>query len=302
MEMMSYDQLEGMTSGQSVDVMMVNPNTTSGYILGYNIGPQSVTGTTTLDATKELLDQNYNDTYLMNIAKVTDTFSVSGTWNGSSFAEQTSSISGYKLYSTSGNISSSRSSARTGTVTLTFSGNLPKTIYTKLYISRTSSVATATVNGSDIVTASTNNTVTSLTDFTEYTINRVTGNTINISLNLARSNTSTNARFYILVPNDETYYTIKSKVGNYGPTGTTGAATWSTDLMRYQISNATTILEPEDITTNINTENNPCMIRFTNPSGSFLNAGGSASGLKFATGTGAWSVWNLWLIDGTTPS
>ena len=41
-----------MTSGQSVDVMMVNPQATSGYILGYNNGPQSVTGTTTLDATK----------------------------------------------------------------------------------------------------------------------------------------------------------------------------------------------------------------------------------------------------------
>ena len=72
--------------------------------------------------------------------------------------------------------------------------------------------------------------------------------------------------------------------------------------MRYQISNATSILGPEDITTNINTENNPCMIRFTNPSGSFLNAGGDVSALKYATGTGAWSVWSLWLIDGTTPS
>lgn len=252
-----------------------------------NNGPQSVTGTTTLDATKVLLDQNYSDTYLMNIAKVTDTFSVSGSWHNSSFSEQTSSISGYRLYSTSGNISSSLFSARTGTVTLTFSGNLPKTIYTKLYISNTNGVAIATVNSSDIVTASTNNTIDSITNFTEYS---VTGNTININLNLAKTNTSTNARFYILVPNDETYYTIKSKVGNYGPTGTTGAASWSTDLIRYQISNATSILEPEDITTNINTENNPCMIRFTNPSGSFLNASGSVSALKYATGTGAWSV------------
>ena len=133
-------------------------------------------------------------------------------------------------------------------------------------------------------------------------MNSATGKTITINLNLAATGTSTNARFYILVPNDETYYTIKSKVGNYGPTGTTDVASWSTDLMRYQISNATSITEAEDITTNINTENNPCMIRFTNPSGSFLNAGGSASGLKFATGTGAWSVWNLWLIDGTMPS
>ena len=287
MEMMSYDQLEGMTSGQSVDVMMVNPNATSGYILGYNNGPQSVTGTTTLDATKKLLDQNYNDTYLMNISKVADTFGVSGKWNSSSFSEQTSSISGYKLYSTSGNITSSRYSARTGTVTLTFSGNLPKTIYTKLYISNTNGVATATVNGNNIVEASTDNTTTSITNFTAYNINSVTGNTINISLNLAKVSTNTSARFYILVPNDETYYTIKSKVGNYGPTGTTDVASWSTDLMRYQISNATSILGPEDITTNINTENNPCMIRFTNPSGSFLNAGGDISSLKYATGTGA---------------
>ena len=175
-------------------------------------------------------------------------------------------------------------------------------IYTKLYISRTSSVATATVNGNNIVEASNNNTTTSITNFTAYTINSVTGNTINISLNLAKANTSTNARFYILVPNDETYYTIKSKVGNYGPTGTTDVASWSTDLMRYQISNAATIADSTDITTNINTENNPCMIRFTNPSGSFLNAGGDVSALKYATGTGAWSVWNLWLIDGTMPS
>ena len=299
MEMMSYDQLEGMTSGQSVDVMMVNPNATSGYILGYNGGPQSVTGTTTLDATKVLLDQNYNDTYLMNIAKVTDTFSVSGSWHNSSFSEQTSSISGYRLYSTSGNISSSLWGARTGTVTLTFSGTLPKSVYVKLYKSNSNNNVTAQVNSSDIVTASTDNTITALTNFTEYS---VTGNTINISLNLAATGTSTHARFYILVPNDETYYTIKSKVGNYSPTGTTDVASWSTDLMRYQISNATSILGPEDITTNINTENNPCMIRFTNPSGSFLNAGGDVSALKYATGTGAWSVWNLWLIDGTTPS
>ena len=302
MEMMSYDQLEGMTSGQSVDVMMVNPQATSGYILGYNNGPQSVTGTTTLDATKQLLDQNYNDTYLMNIAKVTDTFRVSGKWYSSSFSKQTSSISGYTLYSTPGNIRSSSSKARTGTVTLTFSGNLPKTIYTKLYISNTNGIATATVNGNNITEASTDNTISSITNFTVYNINSVTGNTINISLNLAKISNATYTRFYILVPNDETYYTIKSKVGNYGPTGTTGVASWSTDLMRYQISNATTIEGPEDITTNINTENNPCMIRFTNPSGSFLNAGGSASALKYATGAGAWSVWNLWLIDEAAPS
>ena len=237
----------------------------------------------------------------MNIAKVTNTFGVSGSWHNNTFSEQTTSISGYKLYSTSGNISSSRYSARTGTVTLTFSSNLPKTIYTKLYISNTNGVATATVNGNNIAEASTDNTISSITNFTAYNINSVTGNTINISLNLAKVSTNTSARFYILVPNDETYYTIKSKVGNYGPTGTTDVASWSTDLMRYQISNATTIEGPEDITTNINTENNPCMIRFTNPSGSFLNAGGSVSALKYATGTGAQSVWNLWLIDEAAP-
>lgn len=286
MEMMSYDQLEGMTSGQSVDVMMVNPNATSGYILGYNNGPQSVTGTTTLDATKNLLDRNYNDTYLMNIAKVTDTFGVSGSWHNNTFSEQTTSISGYKLYSTSGNISSSRYTARKCTVTLTFSGTLPKSVYVKLYKSDSSNTVTARVNGSDIVTASTDDTITELTNFTEYS---VTSNSISINLNFAAtgSNQTSYVRFYILVPNDETYYTIKSKVGNYSPTGTIGVASWSTDLMRYQISNATTIEGPEDITTNINTENNPCMIRFTNLSGSFLNAGGSVSALKYATSTGA---------------
>ena len=172
MTMISYDTLSGMSIGQTVEVMMVNPNKDTGYLLGRNAtSPVSLAGTSTLADTKTLIDNNVEDTYKFIITKVSSTA-----------------------------------------------------------------------------------------------------------------------------------YTIKSKIGGYGPTGTSGAATWSTSLMQYTISNATSIATDTEITTNINAVNNPCMIRFTNPSGYFLNAGGSASGLKYSTGTGAWSIWNLWLIDGASPS
>lgn len=172
MTMMSYDTLSGMSIGQTIEAMMVNPNKDTGYLLGRNTtSPVSLAGTSTLADTKTLIDNNVEDTYKFIITKVSSTA-----------------------------------------------------------------------------------------------------------------------------------YTIKSKIGGYGPTGTSGAATWSTSLMQYTISNATSIATDTEITTNINAVNNPCMIRFTNPSGYFLNAGGSASELKYSTGTGAWSVWNLWLIDGASPS
>lgn len=43
------------------------------------------------------------------------------------------------------------------------------------------------------------------------------------------------------------------------------------------------------------------MIRFVSEDDSFLNAGGAASSIKFTTGQGAWSVWNLWLLDSAIP-
>lgn len=321
MSMMSYDQLNGMSAGQSVEVMMVNPNASNGYVMGYNNGALGLTGTNTLENTKILLDDNVTDDYKMIISKVAETRSeqqevtnqVAKTFtvtNGGSvtLTKQTSSISGYDLYRAT--------LTRNGTrqVNIAFDGTLPQNIYLKAYRSNStaSSYTVSLTGGTGTVTASTNNTLTSLTNFT---IVSQTAATMNVSCTI--SNTQGTYYLYILVPNNITesvtttetvevptgneYYTIKSKVGGFGPTGDNDAATWSTNLMQYQISNATEITDPNEITQNINPVNNPCMIRFTNPSNNYLNAGGSINNLKFFNGTGAWSVWNLWLIDGAQP-
>lgn len=321
MSMMSYDQLDGMSAGQSVEVMMVNPNASNGYVMGYNNGALGLTGTNTLENTKILLDDNATDDYKMIISKVAETRSeqqevtnqVAKTFtvtNGGSvtLTKQTSSISGYDLYRAT--------LTRNGTrqVNIAFDGTLPQNIYLKAYRSNStaSSYTVSLTGGTGTVTASTNNTLTSLTNFTRVS---QTAATMNVSCTI--SNTQGTYYLYILVPNNITesvtttetvevptgneYYTIKSKVGGFGPTGDNDAATWSTNLMQYQISNATEITDPNEITQNINPISNPCMIRFTNPSNNYLNAGGNINNLKFFNGTGAWSVWNLWLIDGAQP-
>lgn len=332
MSMMSYDQLNGMSAGQSVEVMMVNPNASNGYVMGYNNGALALTGTNTLENTKILLDDNVTDDYKMIISKVAETrteqqevtrdvartFSVSGTFNNATLGSLSTTISGYNAY---GSLSTTLSNSnRTANTTITFNGEtFPRTIYVRLRKSASGATATATISsgGSGTITAVQSTSTTMDNTLSDYTAITMTGPTLVISTSVQRSGYGQTAGWVILVPNNITeqvtsienvevptgneYYTIKSKVGNYGPTGTDGNATWSTNLMQYQIAEAQSITDSQDITTNINPDSNPCMIRFTNPSNNYLNAGGSIDNLKFFNGTGAWSVWNLWLIDGAQP-
>lgn len=94
--------------------------------------------------------------------------------------------------------------------------------------------------------------------------------------------------------NGDPYYTITSKVGNMSPTGTTGSAKWSSTPMHYTIENATSLASSSDLTSGVAPSNNPNLIRFKNPSKNYLNAGGGLSSLKFARGTGEWSVWYIY--------
>lgn len=96
------------------------------------------------------------------------------------------------------------------------------------------------------------------------------------------------------VPDGNPYYTLTSKVGNMSPTGTKAAAEWSSTPMHYTIENATSLAAHTDLTSGVATTNNPNLIRFKNPSNNYLNAGGGLSSLKFAKGTGEWSVWYLY--------
>lgn len=315
--MVNFDTLDSIQVGENLEVAMVNPNKSNGYLLGYNNGAIQSKGASTLELTKQNLDQHDGDEYKMIVSKVAETrteqqevvnqiprtFTVT---NGGSvtLAKQTSNINGYDLWRAT--------LTRNGTrqVNVAFDGTLPQNIYLKAYRSNNtaSSYTVSITGGTGTVTASTNNTVTSLSNFTQVT---QTAATMNISC--AISNSTGTYYLYVLIPNNITesvtttesvevptgniYYTIKSKVGSYGPTGTNGDATWSTTLAPYTISNATSITDSGDITENINAVNNPCMIRFTNESNQFLNAGGDVASLKFFDGTGAWSVWNLWQMD-----
>ena len=100
--------------------------------------------------------------------------------------------------------------------------------------------------------------------------------------------------YHMIISKEQGYYTLTSKVGNMSPTGTTAAARWSSTPMHYTIENATSLASHTDLTSGVATTNNPNLIRFKNPSNNYLNAGGGLSSLKFARGTGEWSVWYLY--------
>ena len=316
--MMSYDQLEGMLVGQSVEVVMVNPHANNGYILGYNNEVVGTTGTSTLENTRILIDDNADDTHKMIISKVAETRTeqqeitrdVVRTFNvinsDDTLEQQISSISGYNLWK------QTCTKNQSGTTTITFDGTeLPRTVYVKAYNSNDGAMSISLSEGT--VIPSTDNIVESLSNFTAV---EMTSSTLTITQTV--EDIDGTYYLYVLVPNDitesvtsienveipteNTYYTIKSKVGNYGPTGTNNAATWSTDLMQYQIENAIDISAPYNVTANINTNNNPCMIRFINPTGNYLNAGGAATSLKYNDDTDAQSIWILWLLDNTQPT
>ena len=100
--------------------------------------------------------------------------------------------------------------------------------------------------------------------------------------------------YHMIISKEQGYYTLTSKVGNMSPTGTRAAAGWSSTPMHYTIENATSLASHTDLTSGVATTNNPNLIRFKNPSNNYLNAGGGLSSLKFARGTGEWSVWYLY--------
>ena len=100
--------------------------------------------------------------------------------------------------------------------------------------------------------------------------------------------------YHMIISKEQGYYTLTSKVGNMSPTGTRAAAGWSSTPMHYTIENATSLASHTELTSGVATTNNPNLIRFKNPSNNYLNAGGGLSSLKFARGTGEWSVWYLY--------
>ena len=101
---------------------------------------------------------------------------------------------------------------------------------------------------------------------------------------------------WTLTKYSSTQYTIF--VNGFNPTGATSTAYWSTTAMYYTLSNATAkeLGSNSDMTTGYDTDS---LIRFINPTTSgtyYLNSQSSVSALKYAMGTGEWSVWQVYEI------
>lgn len=342
MQVVPWSTIQAMGVNDTLDVIMANPHRNNGYILGHNgTSPvSSGTGFTNLDAMKTTAASVAdNDNYHMIITKkqevtteevsvdVPKTFTATGSFTGQSTSALTNinayvAIENYDVYGYGssrvrlGNNNST--TTRTGTMTITFNGSqFPRTIYMAAYVSNTSRTCTMRVGSTTVVNAGVNySNYRPSTDLSTWKAYSMTSSSITVTVSCSDvSNSSTYANFYVAVPNNiveqettttevpgDVYYTLSSKRGNYGPTGTNAAASWSTDLLHYTLSNPTSLGSSTDLTTGVNANNNGNLIRFTNPTNNHLNAGGGLSSLKFAAGTGEWSVWYLLQKDESSSS
>lgn len=326
----TIEDINNMSVGESKEVIMANPHRNNGYILGYNGSAVQGSGNGFADTNAMNAQANNvlnNDTYHMIISKKQDTridnvetsedvarkFSVSGTFNNTTIAaisNTTLKNAGYNAYGITS--TSLPSDLRTADTTITFDGTeFPRTIYVRLRKSADGATATATISsgGSGTITAVSSTSTTISTNLSNYTAITMTANTLTISTTVKRSSYLQNTGWVILVPNNITeqvttitptevpdgdpYYTLTSKTGYMSPTGTNAAASWSSTPMKFTVENATSLASSSDLTSGVSATSNTSLIRFKNPSNNYLNAGGGASALKFATGTGEWSVWYL---------
>ena len=114
------------------------------------------------------------------------------------------------------------------------------------------------------------------------------------ALDTAVENCKGNDTYKFIITRISNGYTLKSVQGNMSPNKNGNTVSWSSTTQdTFTLSNPTA--EMDNLVSGISAIDNPNMIRFTN-NGSYLNTGGSATALKYATGTGGWSAWYLYEI------
>lgn len=105
---------------------------------------------------------------------------------------------------------------------------------------------------------------------------------------------------YIWTLTKDSSSTYSIKVNGYNPYGTSNASvSWSTTTMEYRLSDAATIAlgSTTDMMDGYDTRKCIRFIRNNSTSNSYLNSSGSANYLRYAAGTGEWSIWYVFDIS-----
>lgn len=332
-ELEQYQTLEHYTKvdiddikiGQSLDVMLVSARKENGYVLGIDndqevkygngfdnmILLQHKAADVANDQKFQLTLSKHQDTRTEDVyGDVLQHFEASGTVHNINVVKIQSSISGYDLYSFSGNLSIERNVTRTGRISITFTGKtFPQTIYGKVYAQ--SGSGKMTLNGSTVVTQSTNNTVTSLSNFSPIT---VTSNMSNIDVELGPHTYvlgSRNFRIWFAVPVDTTvnekigeetynvgdpYFKLTSKTtGLHANNDDSGVSTWTNEPNENKFSLITPIsISDSNISTGTFEQNNPCIFRFKNQNDKYLTASDILSPTYYSATESADNIWYLY--------
>lgn len=108
---------------------------------------------------------------------------------------------------------------------------------------------------------------------------------------------------YIWTLTKDSNSTYSIKINGYNPYGYSNSnATWSATTMEYRLSDAANISlgSYTDMMEDYNTYNCIRLIRNNSSSNSYLNAGGGLDYLKYAAGTGEWSIWYIFDISSSS--
>lgn len=319
----TMSDIEKLKDGQKLDVILVSPRIDHGYTFGYN-GEKSVNignGYKNLVRMQhEVAPISTDNTYVMELSKrqdtkmedtygpVVKTFSVSGSLYNSSIQKLNSTISGYDLYGLTSNLSISRGTTRTGTVTITFNGKAaPDTkIYAKMYASTTGGTTNITVNGQTINPT----TSTSTANLSEFTA--VNMNSLSLTLNLSANNNgalfagSRNYNVYFLVPNNITeievtgqqevpdglpYFALTTKLGGVSVTDPSNLRATPDGFNIFSIDS----ISNSNTTSGLLPNNNPCVFKFVRISDNqLLSSGNNLGPVQFDSSESDKTIWYLY--------
>lgn len=118
----------------------------------------------------------------------------------------------------------------------------------------------------------------------------VTNTAMSSTVSYILSGTSWTQYCFLLTKTGSNAYTLVSANGQKSPNKQGNNVKWGA-ASAFTLTNPSSLGSTGDLS--VNPSNNPYLIRFTQNS-NYLNAGGAYSSLKYASGTGEWSVWILY--------
>lgn len=312
---LTLSDLTSMEIDDQKTVLIGNPQRSHGYFVGFNPseGAQgygngfsterhinAVANTLSSNPTYKFIITKHQDTengeYYVDVPK---TFTVSGRFNNANLSSASFPIDGYDLYQV--NNVNLPLTTRTGTITISFDGTPPQTIYVKLYSSNANATIIAQVGsgGSGAIVASDDNNTVSMEGF--YPV-QMTSATMTLITTVSRSGLFDRGSIHILVPNNivetevnrevilvgDPYYTIKSSNGAYTPS----INGWTNSQVSYNFISPS-INSDAPIASGINTDT---LISVIDENGKYLDAGSNINGLILSDSIDESSVWQIYEV------